>query len=137
MAGGAATPYATQHAWQCYLRRRMNIDALRRAFEQILVRHEVLRTTYAMDENGEPMQVVHDTAEMPFEVFDLRDLTESAAQTRIDTLTEQQAFMPFDLAHDVMMRVVVVRLPNAEQARFSVLFTMHHIAPDGWSMTCW
>src|SRR5215216_2514893 len=111
-------------------RGELNVPALERAFNEIVRRHEVLRTTFS-SVDGWPCQIIHHDAALQIGVIDLSDLSEDEREASAQQLATEEAQRPFDLASDMMLRVSVVRLGAQDHA---VLMTMHHIASDGWSM---
>lgn len=108
------------------LRGRLDKDALRRALDSIIARHEALRTKFAVLD-GEPVQSIETSREMHF------PLTEAAAETAEDVarLAQQEEASPFDLERGLPVRGVLVR--EADELH-TLLVTMHHIVSDGWSM---
>nr|WP_315591460.1 non-ribosomal peptide synthetase [uncultured Cupriavidus sp.] len=109
----------------------LDIDALRRAFDTIAARHEVLRTTIAIDEDGKPWQTIHQTLPPAFTVSVPPD---NAAGSIDDWVGQEVARLcgePFDLAQGPLWRVALVRL--AEQAHVMVV-VLHHIVADGASI---
>jgi amino acid adenylation domain-containing protein len=112
------------------LRGRFDPSLLERAVTEIVRRHETLRTVFATVD-GEPVQVVRDAAPVALPVTDLRSLAAESREAEVRRLARQEAVRPFDLAEGPLLRVSAVRLDDAEWA---VLFTMHHIVSDGWSM---
>jgi amino acid adenylation domain-containing protein len=101
-------------------------EALRGAVAQVLARHEVLRTVVEWEE-AVPRQVVLAEPEVPFEVVDCAGASVDAVQERLQALARR----PFDLAHDVILRTVVLTLGPDEHV---VLFQTHHIAFDAWAV---
>jgi amino acid adenylation domain-containing protein len=105
---------------------QLDVDALRRAFGIIVRRHPALRTTFASHQ-GEPVQVVHESMELGFLEEDATRLDESA----LTELLTQEANLPFDLAQGPLMRVTLFTRPEKE---YVMLFVMHHIISDFWSI---
>ncbi|MET0398828.1 MAG: condensation domain-containing protein, partial [Longimicrobiaceae bacterium] len=103
---------------------------LERSLAEIVRRHEALRTVFATVD-GEPVQVVRGSATVALPVTDLRDLPEAQREAEVLRLASAEAARPFDLAAGPLLRASAVRLADAEWA---VLFTLHHIVSDGWSM---
>ncbi|MBR8843002.1 non-ribosomal peptide synthetase [Pseudoalteromonas sp. JC3] len=116
------------------VRGEFNVVAAQQAIQQIITRHEVLRTTYD-DKDGEPIQIIQATPEFAMTVYDLsRDECAPNANT-MEELLQRECEKPFDLSTDVMLRASYISLPREqEQAVGVLLFSMHHIASDGWSM---
>ncbi|QSQ23762.1 amino acid adenylation domain-containing protein [Pyxidicoccus parkwayensis] len=108
----------------------LDTRALQLAFDELLRRHESLRTTFRA-EQGEPVQVIAPPVSLPLEVVDLREVpaTELEAETR--HLVAQEARRPFNLSTGPLLRATLLRL--GEQ-RHVLLLTLHHIISDGWSM---
>ena len=109
---------------------RLDAVALRRALDRILVRHEVLRTTFALID-GEPVQRIARVDDSRFHLIE-HDLREhSDATGELGHLAAEEARASFDLAAGPLIRGRLVRLAEEEHA---LLITMHHIVSDGWSM---
>jgi len=112
------------------LKGELDRDALVRALERVVTRHEALRTTFA-EADGEPVQRIAPAEESPFELaeHDLRGYAEAGAE--LVRLLEEDAATPFDLARGPLIRGCLIRLADDDQV---LLITMHHIVSDGWSM---
>ncbi len=124
--GSAA--YNMPHALR--LRGRFDPAVLERSLTEIVRRHETLRTVFATVD-GEPVQVVRDAAPVVLPVTDLRSLRSEPREAEVRRLAREEAARPFDLAAGPLLRVSAVRLGEAE---WGVLFTMHHVVSDGWSI---
>ena len=114
------------------LRLKGNLDreALRRAFGEIVRRHEALRTTFS-SRDGEPCQVIHpaDCWELPVEDLSQLAASEREEEARRRSLEEGQR--PFDLSHQLPLRTMLLRLDEQEHV---LLIMLHHIVSDGWSL---
>ena len=124
-------PGGTEYLMPVRLRMRGTLDtgALQRALDDIVERHEVLRTRYrAVD--GEPVQVVDPPAPLRWQYTDLSGDGPDAAERSLDHLAATAARRPFDLGADWPVRAVLARLADDEHV---LLLTLHHIAADGWS----
>ena len=108
----------------------LDVDALGRALNEVVRRHEVLRTTFAA-EGGVPRQVISPGLDLPMAVVDLEHVPDSGREAHARLLIEDEARRPFDLARGPLLRASLLRLAEREQI---VLVTMHHIASDGWSI---
>jgi hypothetical protein len=108
----------------------LDIRCLERSLNAVIGRHEVLRTTIGSAE-GKPCQIVQDN--LPFELVthDLRVWPEVDREAEASRLLAQDAKRPFNLACDLMIRAMLIRLTEDEHI---LLMVMHHIASDGWSM---
>ncbi|HJU37954.1 MAG TPA: condensation domain-containing protein, partial [Tahibacter sp.] len=112
-----------------HLQGRFDDAAAQRAIDTLVTRHDVLRTVYASID-GEAVQVIAPAAAVPIAVVDLTALDAATRDARVRELATAEAMTPFDLSRDRMLRVTRLVLGDDEQV---ILFTMHHIASDGWS----
>ncbi len=114
------------------LRLRGGLDGrvLERALGEIARRHESLRTVFGMVD-GEPVQTVLPPGRVRLPTVDLRGLREDAREREAQRLVREESGRPFDLARGPLLRSTLLRLADRDSA---VLFTMHHIVSDGWSM---
>ncbi|WP_217441728.1 non-ribosomal peptide synthetase [Myxococcus sp. CA039A] len=108
----------------------LDTSALERAIQELVQRHEALRTSFHVQEDGTAVQVIHPRAELSVPVTDLRHLTGTALDTEFVRLTSAEAKKPFDLTHSPLLRASLLRV--TEQSHV-LLVTVHHIVSDGWS----
>ncbi len=104
---------------------------LARCFEEIVRRHETLRTTFGAAD-GEPFQTIGDPRPWMLPLVDLGALPEEAGRTELERLVRDEVRRPFDLARGPLLRTLLLRL---EPDRHAILMTLHHIVTDGWSNT--
>ncbi len=108
----------------------LNVPALKQSLNEVVRRHEALRTTFfAMD--GRPVQKISPALALSLPVVDLRELPESKRQDKVQRLVEEGARQPFDLAQGPLLRAALWRLQDEEHV---LLLSIHHIISDGWSM---
>ncbi len=98
-----------------------------RSLEQLVARHEALRSTIL--ENGDTVHIAAHVP-LPLENDDLSTLSTEGRDEQLRTLIAQQASTPFDLHRGPLFRMRLVRLAPSEHGR---LFSAHHIIFDGWS----
>ncbi len=108
----------------------LNFLALQQTFNEIVRRHEALRTNLGLVA-GEPVQHIADVFHLPIYVFDLRNLPEDSRQAEANRLTAKEAQHSFNLSTDLLLRVTLLRLDDAE---YLLMLNMHHIVSDGWSI---
>src|SRR4030095_12698394 len=111
-------------------RGNLNIDALIQSINQMIGRHESLRTTFAI-EDGKAFQRVHPPFQFDVSVFDLANL---CGEEQIETSTElatHEANRPFDIAREPMIRGRLLRYGKEDHV---LLWTMNHMMFDWWSM---
>jgi alpha-ketoglutarate-dependent taurine dioxygenase len=106
-----------------------NAMALAQSFDEIIRRHEVLRTTFGTEE-GQPAQVIAPHLQLQISLVDLTEFDEGRREAELKQLAVAEAFRPFDLSSAPFMRVNLVRMSNDE---YVLLLTMHHIISDAWS----
>lgn len=113
-----------------HLRGRLHLAALQQTLHEIVRRHEVLRTTFAMQE-GQPVQVIAPARLLSFPVIDLRPIPSGQRQAQVQRLAMAELRRPFDLAQGPLIRATLLLLDRGEHV---ALLTMHHIIADGWSI---
>ncbi len=106
----------------------LEVAALADALDQLVSRHEALRTMFA-NHQGRPLPVVAQQARWPLAQVDLSGEAnrEAALATRMLAAARQS----FDLAHGPLVRAVLYRLSAEEHV---LLLVLHHVVADGWSM---
>lgn len=107
----------------------LNVSAFNSAIEEIVRRHEVLRTTFTMLK-GEPVQVVSPSATLPVNRIELTELSEDARERAAQYLAGEEARRSFNLKRGPLTRISVARLDQHEHI---ILLIMHHIISDAWS----
>jgi len=112
------------------LKGSINIDALRQSINQVVERHEVLRTRYLSDA-GKAKLVIEEQLRIPLPVIDLSKLQEENQYNEALRLARREARKPFNLAVDAMLRTFLIKLGENDHI---LVLTMHHIASDGWSI---
>jgi len=112
------------------LKGALDVPALEATLNEIARRHEILRTTFQTI-NGKPCQVIGEETKFDLEAVNLEMYPEDEREAVALKLGTQEARRPFDLATGPLLRVSLLRLEEEDHV---VLFTMHHIISDGWSM---
>jgi amino acid adenylation domain-containing protein len=97
----------------------LDVDLFRRSLEDVMRRHEVLRTTIGV-EDGRPVQIVHEPFAVP--VIDVAD------ETELKRLTRQETNTPIDLVRGPLMRLTIMRL---SPERHHLFMSVHHLIYDG------
>jgi amino acid adenylation domain-containing protein len=112
------------------LRGRLDVSALAGSLQEIVRRHEVLRTTFAV-QGERPVQVIAPALQAPLPVVDLTALPAVRREELARALAAEEAARPFDLARGPLLRALLLRIESERHAAF---LTLHHIVSDGWSM---
>src|SRR6185369_8938469 len=113
-----------------HLRGELDVEAFERSLDDIMRRHESLRTSFATV-MGEPVQIINNDLKLKVEIEDLSTLDHNERAVVVEQRTQSEARTGFDLANGPLLRVKLLRLADDEHV---VLFTMHHIISDAWSL---
>ncbi len=109
----------------------VDATALETAMSAVLRRHPQLAAGFRHREAGEPVAVQHDGLHVPLRRADLADLADEEREAELARLAGTDRRERFDLARPPLMRWTLVRLgPD----RHRLVWTLHHILIDGWSM---
>ena len=108
----------------------LNADILERSINEIVRRHEILRTSFALIDDS-ISQIVHADATIPLPVDDLSHPSQSAGDEEEERRTIAEAALPFDLKTGPLFRARLLKLAEQEHM---LLLTVHHIVSDGWSI---
>ncbi|QNE75205.1 aminotransferase class III-fold pyridoxal phosphate-dependent enzyme [Streptomyces finlayi] len=112
---------------------RLDPDALRSALAEVIARHDSLRTRFVQDaDDGAWWQEVLPPSPLDLPVEDLTGLPPGERRARADTLCRETAGSGFDLARPALPRL---RLLRVEEDRWALMFVLHHITADGWSLS--
>ncbi|HEX3131787.1 MAG TPA: amino acid adenylation domain-containing protein [Thermoanaerobaculia bacterium] len=112
-----------------WFRGPLDVDALRRTLEEIVRRHEVLRTSFPTVE-GRPVQVIHPPAPLDLPVVDLRGLPAGELHEISERLLAETTSTPFDVSRAPLVRWRLLRL---EDDLYELIQVEHHFVHDGWS----
>jgi len=109
---------------------KLNVSALKRSINEVVRRHESLRTTF-QSVNGQPIQIIAPRLNLPLPVIDLRDLPRDQIEAEVQRIAAKEARRSFDLSKGPLFVTTLLRLDEEE---YVVIFSMHHIISDGWSI---
>ena len=108
----------------------LNVAALEQSLNEIIRRHEALRTTFSTRE-GQPLQVIAAALKLDMPMIDLSSVAAPEREAQMQRYVGEEARRPFDLNRGPLLRMTVLRLEGEEHV---LLLTFHHIVSDGWSM---
>jgi len=108
----------------------LDAGALEDALNEVVRRHEVLRTTFAL-EGDLPVQVIAPELALPLERHDLTDLAATGREAALRDQAVAEARRSFDLERGPLLRARLLRTGEEEHL---LLLTLHHIVADGWSL---
>ncbi|WNG57626.1 amino acid adenylation domain-containing protein [Archangium gephyra] len=108
----------------------LDVRALERSFEELVRRHEALRTTFRQ-EGATAVQVISPEVRSTLEWVDLQAVPEAERQAAARREAEEAALRPFDLGRCPLLRATLMKLGEQEHV---LVLVMHHIVSDGWSL---
>lgn len=109
---------------------KLSLDALNYAFQSIVERHHVLRTTFQTTTSGQVTQRVASDFQLDLQIVKHEGLSAAKQKQAILRHMQEENDKAFDLSKDLMLRVKLLQFSDEDHA---LLVTMHHIAVDGWS----
>jgi amino acid adenylation domain-containing protein len=108
----------------------LEVKALERSLNEIERRHEVLRTSI-QTRGGKGVQVIREWEYRSLQQVDLSELDEEAGERESRRIRQEEASEGFELSEGRLMRVKLIRRREREH---ELIYTMHHIITDDWSM---
>lgn len=117
-------------AGHLHITSKLNKDSVQKAFEQLIKRHESLRTRFTVVD-GSPVQIIDDEIDFALAFTDLCDLDEKARKEEVSEAYHAISDTSFDLKKSPLLTAKVMKLTESD---FEIIFCVHHIVSDGWSM---
>jgi amino acid adenylation domain-containing protein len=114
----------------CVTEDNFNVPCFLKAWERVIERHPILRTSLRWRDVEEPLQDVYKSARMPASERDLRSLSKEEQEAHIAAFLEEDRRAGFDLSQAPLMRLTLFRV---EEARYKIVWTFHHVYLDGRS----
>src|ERR1700755_2226153 len=112
------------------LRGDVDAGALKRAWQQALERHPILRTAFVWKREGEAVQVVKREVALPWEEHDWRGIEPAEQQRLLDALLDSDRARGFELTEAPLMRLALIRMSEGVS---HFVWSNHHLLLDGWS----
>ena len=108
---------------------RLNIEALEQSLTEIIRRHEIMRTTFVVEDDT-PVQIVLSAQPVQIPVIDLSYVSANEREAEARRLATAEAQRSFDLSRGPLIRFKLLRVNTEEHI---LILTVHHIVFDGWS----
>ncbi|HEY8210346.1 MAG TPA: amino acid adenylation domain-containing protein, partial [Myxococcaceae bacterium] len=108
----------------------LNLEAIRKAFAELVVRHEPLRSTLRQEAGGRQVVVVHPDRRVRLDELDVSALPESGQDDRAIAVLRDYGMRPFDLDWEPPIRLMLMKRGEKEH---ELLLGVHNFAWDGWS----
>lgn len=121
--------YVASMAWR--LAGPFHQAAFEAAWDQLVARHDILRTAFLGDDLERPLQVVIRDARLAITYHDFGDISQIERDDRLASLQAESRRRPFDFAKPPLMRVEVIRCSDHDHR---IIWTCHHALLDGWSI---
>ena len=109
----------------------LQVDVLEESLNQVIQRHEILRSYFFADKNGEPRQKVVPSLRLNLDVYDLSQKDIENLEKRVDDILKDEATKTFDLKSAPLMKATVIK---EKTNAYILLMNFHHIIADGWSL---
>ena len=111
---------------------KLDIDVFERSLNEVVRRHESLRTIFTTDpETEEPVQVILPELELKIETTDIRGYSHEEKESMVTRALREYAARPFNLEEGPLVRVSLL---HVDQDKYLLQYIMHHIISDTWSM---
>jgi amino acid adenylation domain-containing protein len=120
--------YFEQFSWK--LKGKLDAIAFRKAWQQVIDRHPILRTAFYWQELEKPYQVVYKQVELPWQQEDWRDLSPQERETKLNELLKRDRASGFDVSQAPLMRIYLLQLSDDT---YQFIWSSHHLLLDGWS----
>ena len=114
----------------CSLHESVQVDALMKAWEKIVERHAVMRTSFQWEDCTQPLQIVHDRVDLPFKVTDWRELVADGQKEELDRYLKDDRAAGFEWDRAPLMRVALFQLADDD---YKLVWSFHHALLDGRS----
>jgi len=113
----------------CTLQGRLDVTALRHAWQWEVNHHATLRTSFVWEGQAELLQAVLREVEVPFEQHDWREFSPAEQARQLEVYLKEDRHRGFKLSHAPLMRIALFQTQND---CYQFIWTRHHILMDGW-----
>ena len=117
--------------FSCRLSGKLDLDAFKNSWQEVLNRHEILRSSFIWEDVDEPLQIVNKKVELPFQSEDISALDVSEKDKFIKEKLIQNLKTKFILTNAPLMSILLLKLNDEEHY---LIWNYHHILFDGWGL---
>jgi len=117
--------------FSCRLFSDLNLECFKSAWEEIINRHDILRSAFVWEDVDEPLQVVQTEVKLPFQYEDISSYDEGKKNIYITESLAKNQKLPFDFSIAPLMRIFLIRVGRDE---YFLIWDHHHILFDGWGL---
>ncbi|CBL45103.1 Non-ribosomal peptide synthetase modules and related proteins [gamma proteobacterium HdN1] len=114
------------------IRGKLRVDVLEKALQELIRRHETLRTHFTTDADGEARQIIEASVDWSIGHHDLSALSDAEFDQQLSQRTVRNLLTPIDLGDSSLLRVNLITRSEGEE--YYLLFCMHHIISDAASI---
>ena len=130
LSGAESETYFQQFGYR--VQWELNTELVEACLEELMLRHEMLRTAFVMKGLEVPVQVVLNQREIPNELIDISLFNADDQEERIKYWKAQDLKQSFDMANGSLMRFTIFDLGNDH---YEIVWSYHHILMDGWCLS--
>ncbi|MBD2365339.1 amino acid adenylation domain-containing protein [Anabaena minutissima FACHB-250] len=116
----------------CLVHEKIDVVAFQQAWQKVVERHAVLRTSFDWENGREPLQCVHQDVTIPLEQQDWSGLSDTEQSTKLQVYLQSDRRVGFELNVAPLMRLALFRL---QESVYQFIWTFHHALLDGRSMS--
>ncbi|BAY68263.1 non-ribosomal peptide synthetase [Anabaena sp. FACHB-709] len=113
-----------------YLEGKLDINALKTAWNQVVINHPALRTAFYWEQRDKPFQVVFRQVEIPWKILDWQTISDAEQQVELEIFLESDRTFSFDIKQPPLLRLTLIQL---SATKYILIWTQHHLILDGWS----
>ncbi|MBD2665601.1 amino acid adenylation domain protein [Richelia sinica FACHB-800] len=113
------------------LRGELNVDAFNQAWQQVVERHTILRTSFHWQDLEQPLQVVYKQGKVPLQLQDYRGIDTQQQQLQLKSFLASDRTSGFDLSQVPLMHLTLFRFADDY---YEFIWSRHFIIADGWSI---
>lgn len=113
----------------CILHGKLNVTAFKQAWQQVVARHPVLRTSFYWEEIDKPLQVVYQSVDLPWVEYDWLGLTPTEQEEQLEAFLQADREQSFELNRAPLMRCALIKV---REDAYQFVWSHHHLLMDGW-----
>jgi amino acid adenylation domain-containing protein/FkbM family methyltransferase len=105
----------------------LDVAALKQAWQQVIDRHPILRTSFVWERRDKPLQIVYRSIELPWAQKDWRGLTPVEQQEHLKSFLEEDQELGFDLSKTPLIRLTLIQMGEED---YQLIWGFHHAILD-------
>ncbi|MBL8150716.1 MAG: TauD/TfdA family dioxygenase [Blastocatellia bacterium] len=117
--------------WTCTLLGQFNVSAFEKAWQEIVSRHQALRTAFMWQGISKPVQVVHRHVSMPLEIYDWTTFPKDVQKEKFDHCLTEMTEAGSNITVAPLMKIALIKFDHFS---YRFVWTIHHLIHDAWSI---